>query len=191
MIFFPDSAKADFAMRLRSDTRAYASPVRSEAHTGSRVAAIQASNPYRPLGRPSGVRGGRPGDLLPRKQRAGYRGHGDPALLRAALEMAGRGWHVFPCAAGTKRPALSGNWQPLATTDPGRIRDWWACCPYNIGISCGPSGQPGGRHAGDCHATRHPLPWNGTSAITVTCPNASGKDGLAVGQTGDGGTEEA
>jgi hypothetical protein len=34
---------------------------------------------------------------------------GDPALLRSVLELAGRGWHVFPCAAGTKRPALRGN----------------------------------------------------------------------------------
>jgi hypothetical protein len=65
---------------------------------------------------------------------------GDPALLRSALEMASRGWHLFPCATGTKRPALRGNWQRLATTDPGRIRDWWAYRPYNIGISCGPSG---------------------------------------------------
>jgi hypothetical protein len=68
------------------------------------------------------------------------RGRGDPALLRSALEMAGRGWYVFPCATGAKRPALKGNWQHHATTDPGRIRDWWACRPYNIGISCGPSG---------------------------------------------------
>jgi hypothetical protein len=65
---------------------------------------------------------------------------GDPALLRSALEVASRGWHVFPCATGTKRPALRSNWQRLATTDPGRIRDWWAYRPYNIGISCGPSG---------------------------------------------------
>ena len=70
----------------------------------------------------------------------GHRDAGDPALLRSALEMASRGWHVFPCATGTKRPALKGNWQRHATTDPGRIRDWWAYRPYNIGISCGPSG---------------------------------------------------
>jgi hypothetical protein len=50
------------------------------------------------------------------------------------------GWHVFPCAAGEKRPALRGNWQDLATTSPGQIRDWWARAPYNIGIACGPSG---------------------------------------------------
>jgi hypothetical protein len=63
-----------------------------------------------------------------------------PALLQSALAAAMLGWHVFPCAAGEKRPALRGNWQDLATTSPGQIRDWWARVPYNIGIACGPSG---------------------------------------------------
>jgi hypothetical protein len=61
-------------------------------------------------------------------------------LLRSALALTARGWHVFPCAPGGKRPALRGNWQHLATTDPARICRWWARLPYNIGISCGPSG---------------------------------------------------
>ena len=61
-------------------------------------------------------------------------------LVRAALAMAARGWHVFPCAANGKQPALRGSWQQHATTDPARIRRWWAGAPYNIGISCGPSG---------------------------------------------------
>jgi hypothetical protein len=69
-----------------------------------------------------------------------HRNPGDPALLSSALELASRGWHVFPCTTGTKRPALRGNWQRHATTDPRRIRDWWTWRPYNIGISCGPSG---------------------------------------------------
>ena len=63
-----------------------------------------------------------------------------PALLRSALAVAMLGWHVFPCAAGEKRPALRGNWQDLATTSPDQIRDWWTRAPYNIGIACGPSG---------------------------------------------------
>jgi Bifunctional DNA primase/polymerase, N-terminal len=63
-----------------------------------------------------------------------------PALLRSALAAAMLGWHVFPCAAGGKRPALRGNWQDLATTSADQIRDWWARAPYNIGIACGPSG---------------------------------------------------
>jgi Bifunctional DNA primase/polymerase, N-terminal len=64
----------------------------------------------------------------------------DPALVRSALDAVGRGWHVFPCAVGGKRPALRGNWQELATTSPQQVRDWWARAPYNIGIACGPSG---------------------------------------------------
>jgi len=65
---------------------------------------------------------------------------GSGPLVRAALAMAARGWHVFPCVADGKRPVLRGNWQQHATTDPDRIRRWWEGTPYNIGISCGPSG---------------------------------------------------
>ena len=65
---------------------------------------------------------------------------GQADMLRSALELADRGWHVFPCALGGKQPALRGNWQNHATTDPDRIRAWWAGRAYNIGISCGPSG---------------------------------------------------
>jgi len=64
----------------------------------------------------------------------------DPALLRSALAAAMRGWHVFPCAVGGKRPALRGNWQELATTSAEQVHDWWNRAPYNIGIACGPSG---------------------------------------------------
>ena len=64
----------------------------------------------------------------------------DPGLLRSALDAVLRGWRVFPCAVGGKRPALRGNWQELATTSPDQVRDWWARAPYNVGIACGPSG---------------------------------------------------
>jgi hypothetical protein len=64
----------------------------------------------------------------------------EPELLRAALAIVARGWHVFPCAPGGKEPALRGNWQQHATTDPQQVRDWWTRHPYNIGLSCGPSG---------------------------------------------------
>jgi hypothetical protein len=63
-----------------------------------------------------------------------------PGLLSSALAAAGLGWHVFPCAPGSKRPALAGNWQDRATTDLERVRSWWARHAYNIGIACGPSG---------------------------------------------------
>ena len=61
-------------------------------------------------------------------------------LLRSALSLAGRGWHVFPCVPGGKRPALRGSWQDHATIDQARIRAWWSRAPYNVGIACGPSG---------------------------------------------------
>ena len=64
----------------------------------------------------------------------------EPGLLSSALAAADLGWHVFPIAAGSKRPALRENWQDLATTDPDRIRSWWTRQDYNIGIACGPSG---------------------------------------------------
>jgi hypothetical protein len=64
----------------------------------------------------------------------------DRALLGSALAAAERGWHVFPCVTDGKRPALRGNWQELATTSPAQIRGWWSRAPFNIGISCGPSG---------------------------------------------------
>jgi hypothetical protein len=64
----------------------------------------------------------------------------DPALLRAAQALAARGWLVFPCAPGGKRPALRGNWQHLATADQDQVHAWWTRAPYNIGVACGPSG---------------------------------------------------
>ena len=66
-------------------------------------------------------------------------GCADPALLHAALALARRGWHVFPCAPGSKRPALRGSWQQLATVNPARICRWWSLLPCNIGLACGPS----------------------------------------------------
>ncbi|MEU7963721.1 bifunctional DNA primase/polymerase [Streptomyces sp. NPDC049097] len=76
-------------------------------------------------------------------------------LLTAALEVAERGWHVFPLRPGTKRPALHGEracpgtgpcagghrkWEERATNDPDRIRAAWSRAPFNVGIATGPSG---------------------------------------------------
>ncbi|MCF4139224.1 bifunctional DNA primase/polymerase [Streptomyces sp. Tue 6430] len=76
------------------------------------------------------------------------------ALLRAALDAAARGWHVFPLRPGTKRPALHGEtacphtgpcasghakWEERATCDPDRIRATWSHGAYNVGIATGPS----------------------------------------------------
>lgn len=60
-------------------------------------------------------------------------------LVTAALWYAARGWHVFPLAPGSKRPAVEA-WETAATIDPDRIRAGWAHAEYNIGIACGPSG---------------------------------------------------
>ena len=43
-----------------------------------------------------------------------------------ALSLAERGWHVFPCVPGEKRPALRGSWHEHATTERVRIRAWWS-----------------------------------------------------------------
>ncbi len=76
-------------------------------------------------------------------------------LMRAALDAAGRGWHVFPLRPGSKVPALHGEktctgtspcagghrkWEQRATTDPDRIRSAWSRAPFNVGIATGPSG---------------------------------------------------
>lgn len=61
-------------------------------------------------------------------------------LLRSALSLAERGWKVFPCVPGGKRPALRGSWQYHATSEPACIYAWWSRAAYNIGIACGPSG---------------------------------------------------
>lgn len=60
-------------------------------------------------------------------------------LLWAATALAERGWRVFPCQPGGKRPALRSDWEHRATTDTARIARCWATGPYNIGVACGPS----------------------------------------------------
>jgi hypothetical protein len=73
---------------------------------------------------------------------AAMRAHVTPnhLLLQSALSLAGRNWHVFPCVPEGKRPALRGDWQDHAITEPARIRAWWTDVGYNIGVACGPSG---------------------------------------------------
>jgi hypothetical protein len=56
-----------------------------------------------------------------------------------ALYLAAMGWHVFPLAAGTKRPAVK-DWEHRATTDTDRIARCWATGDFNIGLATGPSG---------------------------------------------------
>ncbi|MFC3982469.1 bifunctional DNA primase/polymerase [Streptosporangium jomthongense] len=60
--------------------------------------------------------------------------------LRCALAAAARGWHVFPVSIGDKTPLSGFRWKRHATTDPEVIGRIWARRPFNVGISCGPSG---------------------------------------------------
>ncbi|MGF1628553.1 MAG: bifunctional DNA primase/polymerase [Kiloniellaceae bacterium] len=63
----------------------------------------------------------------------------DP-MLAAALGYAARGWPVFPCAAGGKKPCID-HWQHLATTDPEQLRKWWSTWPNaNVALHPGEAG---------------------------------------------------
>ncbi len=56
----------------------------------------------------------------------------------AALEAARRGWAVFPCRPGDKRPAVA-DWERRACSDPDRVGRYWPSDHHNVGIACGPS----------------------------------------------------
>ena len=65
-------------------------------------------------------------------------GHSQAA---AAIAGAERGWAVFPCRPGDKRPAID-RWEERASARPAHVRAAWrdrfrAC---NVGVACGPSG---------------------------------------------------
>ncbi len=61
-------------------------------------------------------------------------------LLDAALWAVGQGWHVHPLKPGTKLPATAHGFMD-ASTDPDRIRAWWAATPEaNIGVATEASG---------------------------------------------------
>lgn len=65
--------------------------------------------------------------------------------IATAKALARQGFRVFPLAIGGKVPALDGNWQKIATTDPAAIDRLWTCpvfesaIDYNIGIALGPT----------------------------------------------------
>ena len=55
-----------------------------------------------------------------------------------AAGLARRGFCVFPCRPGEKRPAVP-DWEHRACADPDRVRRFWPGSQHNIGIACGPS----------------------------------------------------
>lgn len=55
-----------------------------------------------------------------------------------AAAAATRGWHVFPCQPGGKRP-MTKDWEHRATADQGLVARYWPD-GANVGIACGPSG---------------------------------------------------
>ncbi|WP_108666291.1 bifunctional DNA primase/polymerase [Euzebya rosea] len=61
-------------------------------------------------------------------------------MLDAALDLARRGWNVFPSAAGSKLPLIK-SWPDVATTDPAQVRAWWTRWPdANVSHCTGASG---------------------------------------------------
>lgn len=55
----------------------------------------------------------------------------------AAIAAARRGWAVFPCRPGGKRPAVD-KWEQRACADPDTVARHWPG-HANVGIACGPS----------------------------------------------------
>ena len=56
--------------------------------------------------------------------------------LESALDLAQRGFFVFPIIAGKKAPPAVQNWQEFAMRDPAVIKSWWSNnANDNIGIS--------------------------------------------------------
>jgi hypothetical protein len=64
----------------------------------------------------------------------------DRRFERAAVELAGRGYFVFPCKPHDKQPLTKNGWQD-ATQDERKILQWWDRWPdANVAVACGPSG---------------------------------------------------
>lgn len=64
-------------------------------------------------------------------------GSNDRPIVESALQLAERGFNVFPLVQYSKVPAM-GDYSAIATTDPVRIKKWWARNPnFNIGIFTG------------------------------------------------------
>ena len=60
--------------------------------------------------------------------------------LSQALDLAERGYHLFPLQPEAKKPAATGNWLNSATRNPEIIQRWFARVNSNFAIACEPSG---------------------------------------------------
>ncbi|WP_161992206.1 bifunctional DNA primase/polymerase [Pseudonocardia sp. EV170527-09] len=64
----------------------------------------------------------------------------DRARLAGWVDLAARGWALFPVLPSRKQPAIAA-WESRATTNPEIIVDYFTAHPgHNAGIACGPSG---------------------------------------------------
>lgn len=96
----------------------------------------------------------------------------DRARLAGWLDLAARGWALFPVVPGGKRPAIA-RWQDRATTDPDRLARFFATHPdHNAGIACGPSGLL----VVDCDTSKDPGPRRDGWAVLAEL--AAGRGGL-------------
>ncbi|MCU1670514.1 MAG: hypothetical protein JWP40_3441 [Blastococcus sp.] len=75
----------------------------------------------------------------PLQVRSPAKGSNASSIRDMAVSLAGRGWAVFPCRPGDKRPAVP-EWEQRACSDPAPVGRYWPSPRHNIGVACGPSG---------------------------------------------------